>query len=188
MPRITRPATHTGDDGTTSTVQGKRVSKDEEEICAYGALDELNSSIGLTLSSKLLAPEAAAALRIVQNDLFHLGSELGYDAQVGGEVTHPQIESRHVAHLDDIIAQLDERLGPLMNFTLPGGVPSAASLHVSRSVCRRAERQVVALARVKKVSPLALKYLNRLSDVLFLMARSENMAQGGTELVWDSHR
>ena len=188
MPRISSPATRTGDDGTTSTVSGKRVTKDAAEICAYGALDELNSAIGVALSIPTLSPELVDSLHLVQNDLFHLGSEFNRVTSTDEVANQPRIEARHIRQIDEIIAHLYEGLGPLENFTLPGGAPSAASLHLARSICRRAEREIVALARSENVSDLALKYINRLSDALFLMARSENKRHDTAEIVWDSYK
>jgi cob(I)alamin adenosyltransferase len=187
MPRISRPATHTGDDGSTSTVTGQRVSKDAAEICAYGVLDELNSAIGVALSLEGLSSDLRLPLQTIQNDLFHLGAEFNSGTSEQTEATQPRIEERHVEKLDDILANLYEELDPLTNFTLPGGSPSAASLHLARAVCRRAERVVVTLSSTEEVGVLALKYLNRLSDAMFLMARLENKRSGKEELVWDSY-
>ena len=188
MPRISRPATHTGDDGTTSTIHGKRVAKDALLIRAFGALDELNAVIGVVLSLETLSPELIKPLRTVQNDLFHLGADLDCIVQTQEVHTQPRIETRHIRQLDELITKIYEELGPLKNFTLPGGSSSAASLHLARTVCRRAERAAVTLASSENVGALALQYLNRLSDALFMMARSENKRHGVNEPLWDSHR
>ena len=189
MPRISRPATHTGDDGTTATIHGKRVAKDAPLIRAFGALDELNTVIGVVLSLQALSPELIEPLRAVQNDLFHLGADLDrIEPTTHGVPTQPRIETRHVRQLDELIAKIYDELGPLKNFTLPGGSPSAASLHLARTVCRRAEREAVTLASSGNVGALALQYLNRLSDALFMMARPENKRHGINEPLWDSHR
>ena len=188
MPRISNPTTRTGDDGTTATANGKRVSKDSPEIHTLGAIDELNSAIGLTLSHHTMSPKIVGPLRLVQNDLFHLGAEINA-LDASGEITsHPCIEEHHIKHLEDIITELNKELVPLRNFTLPGGTPAAATLHIARTVCRRAERDAVVLARTAKVRPMALQYLNRLSDALFVMARWENQRTGTSESTWDSRR
>jgi cob(I)alamin adenosyltransferase len=183
MPRITKIYTRGGDLGTTSLGDRKRVAKDAQRVVAYGEVDELNSLIGLALSSEL-TQEVAGALRGIQNDLFHLGSDLAFP--LDGEAKVPRVESRHVDHLETVIDQLTAVVGPLENFILPGGRPGAAQLHVARAVCRRAERAVVSLGRDEAVNEYALKYLNRLSDLLFVMARAENHSHGVPETLWDS--
>ena len=188
MPRISNPTTGTGDDGTTATSNGERVPKDSPNISTLGAIDELNSVIGLTLSHHAISAKVVESLRLVQNDLFHLGAEINA-LDTPDEITaHPCIEEHHVKHLEDTIAELYKELVPLRNFTLPGGTPAAATLHLARTVCRRAEREAVTLARTAKVRPTALQYLNRLSDALFVMARWENQHTGTSEAIWDSHR
>ena len=187
MPRISRPDTRTGDDGTTSTANGKRVSKDSRQIRTFGAIDELNSVIGIALSQPALSPQLIEPLRAVQNNLFHLGSELNCLETPEDVPRHPCIEERHISQLEELISKLYDELGPLQNFTLPGGAPAAASLHLARAVCRRAEREAIGLVSTANVRSLPLKYLNRLSDALFLMARSVNQNTGTAELLWDSH-
>lgn len=187
MPRISRPDTRTGDDGTTSTANGNRVPKDSRQIRTFGAIDELNSFIGMVLSQHALSPHLIEPLRAVQNDLFHLGAELNCIDSPEDVPSHPCIEERHITQLEELIAKLYDELGPLQNFALPGGAPAAASLHLARAVCRRAEREAVALASTANVRSLALKYLNRLSDALFLMARWVNHSTGTVESLWDSH-
>ena len=188
MPRITRPDTRTGDDGTTATTSGARVAKDSRQIHTFGAIDELNSVIGMVISHHTLSPDLIEALLRIQNDLFHLGAEISSLDSPDDTPNFPCIEDRHIKHLEEIISNLYDELGPLQNFTLPGGAPAAASLHFARVVCRRAEREAVALANTAKVRPLALVYLNRLSDTLFVMARSENRRTDTAETLWDSHR
>jgi cob(I)alamin adenosyltransferase len=185
MPRITKVYTRTGDDGTTGLGAGGRVAKDSPRIEAYGTVDELNSQIGLVLSSGV-NDEIAAALRSIQNDLFHLGSDLCVPEEEKERRPVPSIEERHVAGLESLMDRLSEELPPLENFVLPGGTPGAAQLHVARTVCRRAERLVVALARREAVGPYTVKYLNRLSDALFVMARHENKRRGVPDVLWDS--
>ncbi|HJL70419.1 MAG TPA: cob(I)yrinic acid a,c-diamide adenosyltransferase [Anaerolineales bacterium] len=188
MPRISRPATRTGDDGTTATANGKRVAKDSPQIRTFGAIDELNSVIGVALSQKTLSPELIEPLHAVQNDLFHLGAELNRLEPSEDALAQPRIEDRHIRVLDQLITELYDELGPLQNFTLPGGAPTAASLHLARAVCRRAESEAAVLASSAKVRTLALQYLNRLSDALFLMARAENRRTSTAEPLWHTHR
>lgn len=186
MPRITKVYTRTGDDGTTSLGSGDRVGKDSPRIEAYGTVDELNSVIGLALASGL-NDAVAAALGPIQNDLFHLGSDLCFPEEEKERRPVPRIEERHVAALESLMDRLSEELAPLENFVLPGGSPGAAQLHVARTVCRRAERLVVALSRRETVGPHTVEYLNRLSDALFVMARHENKRRGIPDVIWDSH-
>ncbi|MFQ5349979.1 MAG: cob(I)yrinic acid a,c-diamide adenosyltransferase [Thermoanaerobaculia bacterium] len=185
MPRITRVYTRTGDDGTTALGSGERVSKDDPRIEAYGSVDELNSVIGAALATGLDA-ELEGVLGRVQNELLHLGADLCVPEERKREMPGPRIEERHVEALEEIIDRLSERLAPLENFLLPGGSPGAAQLHLARTVCRRAERRLVALAAAAEISPAAPRYLNRLSDALFVMARYENQAKGVPEPLWDS--
>jgi cob(I)alamin adenosyltransferase len=183
MPRLTKIATRTGDDGTTALTGGRRVGKDARRVAAYGTVDETNSAIGVALACGLDAAVAAALSR-VQNELFHLGAALS--APPDPKRQGPRIEKRHLALLDADLAALNGRLPPLVNFVLPGGSPGAAALHAARTACRRAERLVVALARREKVPVETVPYLNRLSDLLFVCARAENAAKGVTEPTWDS--
>ena len=185
MPRITKVYTRTGDDGTTGLGAGGRVSKDSPRIEAYGTVDELNSQIGLALSTGV-SDEIAAPLRAIQNDLFHLGSDLCIPEAEKERRPVPSIEERHVTGLEDLMDRLSEELAPLENFILPGGSPGAAQLHVARTVCRRAERLVVALARREPVGAQTAAYLNRLSDALFVMARYENRKKKVPDILWDS--
>jgi len=186
MPRLTRIYSGKGDDGTTGLVGGQRVPKDSPRVAAYGSVDELNSHIGLALSLGL-DPELTRALKSIQNDLFHLGSDLATREEDRARLEIPQIERRHVDVLEQLIDRLSEELGPLENFILPGGSPGAAALHVARAVCRRAERDAIALSRVEAIGPFVAQYLNRLSGVLFVMARYENRTRGVSDVYWDSH-
>ena len=185
MPRITKVYTRTGDDGRTGLGGGQRVEKDSPRIEAYGTVDELNSQIGVALASGLCQP-LADALGSIQNDLFHLGSDLCTLEPDKQRRPVPRIEERHVAALERVIDRLSEELPPLENFVLPGGCPGAARLHVARTVCRRAERLVVALARREPVGGQTVPYLNRLSDALFVMARYENKKREVPDILWDS--
>lgn len=185
MPRITRVYTRTGDDGTTGLGGGQRVAKDSLRIEAYGTVDELNSVIGAAAATGV-NETLAAALATIQNDLFHLGSDLCILEEDKARMPVPQIEERHVLALESLMDRLSEELSPLENFILPGGTPGAAQLHVARTVCRRAERLLVALARQEKVGLFTVKYVNRLSDALFVMARHENRRRGVPDVLWDS--
>ena len=185
MPRITKVYTRTGDDGTTGLGGGQRVPKDSIRIAAYGTVDELNSHIGVAVAAGVgsaIGPSLAA----IQNELFHLGSDLAILEADKAKRPVPGIESRHVDELEVLMDRLSEELPPLENFVLPGGCPSAAALHVARTVCRRAERLVIALARKESVGPFTIRYLNRLSDALFVMARSENKRHGVPDVLWNS--
>jgi cob(I)alamin adenosyltransferase len=185
MPRITKVYTRTGDDGTTGLGGGQRVPKDSPRIEAYGTVDELNSQIGMVQS--LGVNEAIAEpLRRIQNDLFHLGSDLCILEEDKQKFSVPRIEERHVVALERLMDRLSEELSPLENFILPGGAPSAAALHVARTVCRRAERLVLALSREEPVGEWTVTYLNRLSDALFVMARHENKRRGVGDVLWNS--
>lgn len=185
MPRITRVYTRTGDDGTTSLGSGQRVAKDSLRIDAYGTVDELNSQIGVALAAGL-NDEIAAPLREIQNDLFHLGSDLCILEEDKARLPVPRIEERHVNALERLMDRLSEELSPLENFVLPGGSSGAAHLHVARTVCRRAERLLVSLARTERVGPQTIEYVNRLSDALFVMARHENKRRGVADVLWNS--
>lgn len=185
MPRITKVYTKTGDDGTTALGSGQRVSKDSLRIEAYGTVDELNSQIGVVLAAGV-DEGVAAALRTIQNELFHLGSDLCILEEDKKRLPAPRIEERHVLALEKLMDRLSEELSPLENFVLPGGCPGAAHLHVARTVCRRAERLVIALSRREKIGPFTIRYLNRLSDALFVLARAENHRRGVADVLWNS--
>lgn len=185
MPRLTRIYTKTGDDGTTGLGSGQRVDKDNLRIETFGTVDELNAAIGLACAAGV-DPEIGDVLRGIQNELFHLGSDLCFPEQEKARSPVPGVEARHVEALEHQIDRIASRLGPLENFILPGGVESAARLHMARCICRRAERLAVALARAEPVGPFVLAYLNRLSDALFVMARAENRRAGVADVLWNS--
>jgi len=182
MARLTKIYTHTGDYGATGLVAGQRVSKDSPRIWAVGTVDELNSIIGLARAFK---PDrkTAVALPQIQNDLFNLGAELATPSKnfLAGM---PAIELHHITKLEILIDALNTRLGPLEEFILPAGVPAAAQLHVARTVCRRAERLCVRLARREKIGEQIVPYLNRLGDALFVLARWVNFKAGASETHW----
>ena len=171
--RLSKITTRTGDGGETGLGDGTRVAKDDARIDALGSVDELNSHLGALLVHAL-PEELRACLTQVQNDLFALGGELSIP-------THRMLDDARIADLEQWLARYNRELAPLKEFILPGGTAAAAQAHIARSVCRRAERDVVRLQRVGDVSPAALRYLNRLSDLLFVLARTAN---GGDEPLW----
>jgi len=185
MPRLTKIYTRTGDDGTTGLGGGQRIPKDALRIETFGTVDELNAQLGAALATGLEA-SLAEELGRVQHELFNLGSDLCILESDKTRRAVPTIEERHVRALEAAMDRMTEPLGPLENFILPGGSAGAAALHVARTVCRRAERLAVALARKEPVGPFVVAYLNRLSDTLFVMARWENKHRGVHDTTWDS--
>jgi cob(I)alamin adenosyltransferase len=177
--RLTRIYTRAGDAGETSLGDGSRVPKTDRRIEAYGAVDELNSVVGLVLAND--PPfEFRPWLEQVQNDLFDLGADLSVPLE--DERERLRVRTEQVERLEELCDLVNERLEPLKSFILPGGTEAAARLHVARSVCRRAERLAVDLAAKESVNPAALAYLNRLSDLLFILARAANA--GTAEPLW----
>ncbi len=179
--------TRTGDDGTTALFGGGRVAKSHPRISAYGTVDEANAALGMARAALPTDRSAAddrvdALLARLQNELFVLGGDLASP----GDVTYPvpRIEAEHVTALEAEIDALTADLPPLKNFVLPGGTPTAAALHLGRTVARRAERLVVETAALEEVSLEAIHYLNRLSDLLFTLARWVNLQAGVAEPVW----
>jgi cob(I)alamin adenosyltransferase len=187
MPRLTRIYTKTGDQGMTGLGGGKRVPKDSPRVAAYGTVDELNSQLGVALASGL-SDRLATELALVQNELFDLGADLATPADSQARHPVPTVQARHIERLESLIDELNEIVGPLANFLLPGGSAGAAHLHVARTICRRAERVTTTLARDEPIGPTVLPYLNRLSDALFVMARYENHVAGVSEPLWDPGR
>lgn len=177
--------TRTGDDGTTGLFGGRRVRKDHPRLEAYGTVDELNALLGVILAQPP-PEEIAADLRTISSWLFVLGADLAtpFDAAAASAV--PRIQEEHVRWLEQRIDAYGEELPPLRHFILPGGHPTAAYLHVARTVCRRAERAAVAAAQSEELNPAALRFLNRLSDYLFVAARLVNHRAGIAESVWTS--
>ncbi len=185
MVRINRVYTRTGDDGTTSLGGGQRVPKDSLRIDAYGTVDELNSVIGVAVASGLhetMRPQ----FFIIQQVLFNLGSDLCTRQEDKKRRPVPAVEQRHVTQLEQWIDAWNASLEPLRSFILPGGDLSASQLHVARTVCRRAERVVLALSRTEPIGASVLPYLNRLSDLLFVAAREQARLLGIGDLTWDS--
>jgi cob(I)alamin adenosyltransferase len=175
--RLSKIYTRTGDDGSTGLGDGSRVPKENLRVEAYGTVDEANSAIGVVLSLAALPPAIAGCLTEVQHDLFDLGGELCIPG-------HRMIGAAHVERLENELDGFNENLPPLKEFILPGGGPAAAACHVARAVCRRAERRCWSLARIESVGPETLKYLNRLSDLLFVLARVLARLENGSEVVW----
>lgn len=182
--RLTKIYTRTGDDGTTGLGGGQRVGKDAVRIEAYGTVDELNSCIGVACTAGLDADLHGMCLKI-QNDLFDLGSDLCVLEEDKKKYKIRTIATEQIERLEKWIDKLQESLKPLENFILPGGTAGAAHLHVCRTVCRRAEREVLKLKRVEEIGPNTLQYLNRLSDLLFVMARYENLTKNSSDILWD---
>jgi cob(I)alamin adenosyltransferase len=175
--RLTKIYTRTGDDGTTGLADGSRVGKDAPRVDAMGEVDELNSAIGMLLAENL--PQAMrACMSAVQHDLLDLGGELCLPG-------HTVVNEGHVARLEQALDQFNAALPALKDFILPGGSRAAAAAHLARTVCRRAERALVALSRAETVPPLLLQYLNRLSDLLFVSARVLNRHAGGDDVLWE---
>lgn len=183
MPPLDRIYTKSGDAGLTGLGGGRRVSKDSARVRAYGTVDELNSCIGVALALGLV-DRLAAELGRIQNELFDLGSDLCWPEDDERRSRIPTVQPRHVEQLERTIDELNDRVGPLTNFLLPGGSPGAAQLHVARTVCRRAERETITLGREETIGANVLPYLNRLSDALFVMARFENLERGVPEPLW----
>ncbi len=174
--RLSKIYTRTGDDGTTGLGDGRRVSKDDHRVEAYGDVDELNSVIGLLLSHD--APELIKQrLTAIQHNLFDLGGELSIPG-------HSVITGEHVTELETFLDVLNNDLDPLKEFILPGGTQAASVCHIARCVCRRAERRTITLAKTEKINLASISYLNRLSDLLFVIARSLNKAAATPDILW----
>lgn len=179
--------TRTGDQGTTSLVGGERVSKDDPRVAAYGSVDEANSFLGLARS---LLPETLeeldALLSAIQHTLFELGADLATLPGSQAERYVRRIEPDDVTELEAAIDRLEAELPALRYFVLPSGTSAAAAIHVARAVVRRAEREAVAASKSAEVNPEAIRYLNRLSDLLFVLARTVNRAMGVEETRWNA--
>lgn len=173
--------TKTGDRGDTGLFGGERVSKASTRVCAYGDVDELNSTIGVVRLDPI--DEATDdLLRAIQSELFNLGAELS--AKPGKDTGVPRVDDAEIELLEQAIDRTEKELSPLKTFVLPGGCAAAARFHVARTVCRRAERTVVGLASEIEVRPSIIRYLNRLSDLLFVLARLANHREGVSDVPW----
>jgi len=183
--RLSRIYTRTGDDGSTGLGDGTRVAKDSARVAAYGTVDEANSAIGLLLAAPLLDDAAQAGIRTlltrIQHQLFDLGGELCIPG-------HAAIGDADIEALEAALDQHNDPLPPLKDFILPGGGDAAARCHLARTIVRRAERETVTLARHDAVRPEAIRYLNRLSDLLFVLARVLARASGHGEVLWQHDR
>lgn len=179
--RLSRIYTRTGDDGTTGLGDGSRVRKDSARVEAYGTVDELNSTVGVLLAVPEIPSAVAACLTEVQHELFDLGGELCIPG-------HRVITAAHVERLEKSLDAFNDTLPPLKEFILPGGGPAAAACHLARAIARRAERRVWALAAAESVSAEVTKYLNRLSDLLFVLARVLARHERGVEVLWRHER
>ena len=178
--RLSKIYTRTGDDGTTGLGDGTRVRKDSLRVGAYGSVDELNSTLGVLLALDV-GDDMRECLTQVQHDLFDLGGELCIPGMA-------MVFDADIERLEQTLDRFNDDLPPLKDFILPGGGMAAASCHVARTVCRRAERDVVSLAEVESVRPQATRYLNRLSDLLFVLARVLARAGGHGEVLWQHER
>lgn len=186
MVHINRVYTRAGDDGTTALGGGQRVAKDSLRIEAYGTVDELNSTVGVAVAAGLhesMRPQ----FFIIQQVLFNVGSDLCILEEDKLRFAVPGTEQRHIDQLEGWIDGWNETMEPLRSFILPGGDLSAAQLHVARTVCRRAERLTIALAREEQVGKFVVPYLNRLSDLLFVASRYQAKLSGVGDILWDSH-
>ena len=175
--RLSKIYTRTGDDGTTGLANGERIDKCAELVEAFGCIDELNSTVGLLLVEPDLPGAIRTALARIQNELFELGGELSMPGYLG-------ITAQHVSRLESDLDALNDGLPPLKEFVLPGGNRPAAVCHLARTTCRRAERRAWAAAKTTPINPDLLRYLNRLSDLLFVIARCLARQDGGDETLW----
>jgi cob(I)alamin adenosyltransferase len=178
--RLSKITTRTGDRGETGLGDGSRVPKSSPRVRALGDIDELNSAIGLVVAEAPPA-EIAEALNVVQHDLFDLGGEISIPG-------HTMLGDAHIERLEARIESWNAELAPLKEFILPGGTRAAAAAHLARTICRRAERSLVELIEKEKVSEAALRYLNRLSDLLFIAGRRLNHAAGRGDVQWRHQR
>lgn len=179
--RLSKIYTRTGDDGTTGLGDGSRVAKDSIRVEAYGTVDEANSAIGLVLSAQSLPDEVRICLTEVQHDLFELGGELCIPG-------HTAVTQEFIDRLETDLDKFNEDLPMLKEFILPGGGPAAAACHLARTIVRRAERRVGTLAGIEAIRPEAGKYLNRLSDLIFVIARVLARVESGQEVLWNRKR
>ena len=174
--RLSRIYTRTGDDGTTGLGDGSRIAKDSSRVIAMGTVDELNAAIGVLLTEQL--PETISEqLTLIQHDLFNLGGELCIPG-------HTMLDKERITALEEFLDHLNDALSPLKEFILPGGSRAGAYCHLARTICRRAECDVIALSRESEVLPHTQQYLNRLSDLLFVAARSLNKDANMFDVLW----
>ena len=179
--RLSKIYTRTGDDGSTGLGDGSRVAKDSARVEAYGAVDEANSAIGMVLSHDSVGDDVRECLTAVQHDLFELGGELCIPG-------HEAVQSEFAERLENELDAFNEDLPRLKEFILPGGGPTAAACHLARTIVRRAERRVTTLMEEESARPQTLRYLNRLSDLLFVVARVLAREESGQEVLWNRDR
>lgn len=179
--RLSKIYTRTGDDGTTGLGDGSRTGKDSLRVTAYGTVDELNSAIGMVIATDGVDDDLREALTQIQHELFDLGGELCIPGMA-------MVQPADIDRLEAVLDGFNADLPALKDFILPGGGMAASTCHLARTICRRAERDVVALARVEPVRPEAQRYLNRLSDLLFVMARVLARRSGHGEVLWQHER
>jgi cob(I)alamin adenosyltransferase len=175
--RLSKIYTRTGDDGTTGLANGERIGKTDGRVAAFGDVDETNSALGLLLTEPDVPRAIHESLARIQHELFEIGAELSLPG-------YRQITAEHVSKLEQDLDELNAELPPLEEFVLPGGTRAAAICHLARTICRRAERGAWAAATLGALNPELLRYLNRLSDLLFVMARSLARQNGGQETLW----
>ncbi len=175
--RLSKIYPRTGDDGTTGLANGERIDKTDARVEAFGNVDETNSALGMLLAEPELPSALQASLTRIQHELFEIGAELSLPG-------YRQIGAEHVSALEQDLDRLNDELPPLKEFVLPGGNRAAATCHLARTICRRAERSAWAASRLAQLNPELLRYLNRLSDLLFVMARFLARQRGGQEVLW----
>jgi cob(I)alamin adenosyltransferase len=175
--RLSKIYTRTGDDGTTGLANGDRVDKTDPRVQAFGDVDETNSALGLLLTESDLPLALRSSLERIQHELFEIGAELSLPG-------YRQLTAVHVSQLEHDLDELNAELPPLEEFVLPGGTRAAALCHLARTICRRAERSAWAASKLVTLNPELLRYLNRLSDLLFVMARNLARQNGGRETLW----
>jgi cob(I)alamin adenosyltransferase len=175
--RLSKIYTRTGDDGTTGLANGERIDKADPRVEAFGNVDETNSSLGLLLAEPGVPAAIRASVSRIQHELFEIGAELSLPG-------YQQITGAHVSQLENDLDALNAALPPLKEFVLPGGTRAAAVCHLARTICRRTERSAWAASKTTELNPELLRYLNRLSDLLFVMARCLARQDGGQETLW----
>jgi cob(I)alamin adenosyltransferase len=175
--RLSKIYTRTGDDGTTGLANGERVAKADSRVAAFGDVDETNSALGLLLTEPGLPAPVRASLTRIQHELFEIGAELSLPGYIA-------ITPEHVTRLENDLDALNAELPPLKEFVLPGGTRAAATCHLARTICRRAERSAWTANALTALNPELLRYLNRLSDLLFVVARCLARQDGGQEVLW----
>jgi cob(I)alamin adenosyltransferase len=179
--RLSKIYTRTGDDGTTGLGDGSRIAKDADRVEAYGTVDEANSAIGMILAETSVPEQVRNCLTEVQHDLFELGGELCIPG-------HKAVRDAYIERLEVDLDAFNEDLPPLKDFILPGGGRAAAACHLARTITRRAERRVTTLAHEEEIRPECIRYLNRLSDLLFVVARVLAREESGQEVLWNRER